>query len=416
MGARVGRNVRIEALLVGPSNSPSVSGRRAARTVPRFRRMNDLDEARWRAVEGRDECVAGVFVYAVTTTGVYCRPGCGARRPLRRNVEFFATPEEAQASGYRACARCRPDRDRASDPTVAAVIAACRRFEHLGDDESVASVAADVGLSERHLRRRFTELVGVPIGGYLRAQRADATRGALRAGQGVTDAVVESGFGSFRAFYEHGATRLGMTPGRYRDGGRGERIRYTSIDTPLGFVVAACTARGVCAVRLGPSEAALVKELGSEFPHATIERDDDGLVAVAHVLAGAVRGDDDPTVLPLDLEGTAFQIRVWEVLRSIPVGETQTYSQVAAALGEPRAVRAVASACAANGAALTVPCHRVVRRDGTLGGYRWGVATKRALLAVESSRGGARRETIAPTRAKRDETQRSPSAALQTLR
>jgi len=356
--------------------------------------MSQLDDVRWRAVEGRDERSAGVFVYAVRTTGVYCRPGCGARRPLRRNVEFFTTPSEAATSGYRACARCRPDRDRASDPTVAAVIAACRRLERPDVDQSVGSVAADVGLSERHLRRRFAELVGVPIGAYQRAQRAAASRTALRAGGGVTDAVVASGFGSFRAFYDHGAASLGMTPGRYRDGGRGERIRYTSVDTPLGVVLAGCTTRGVCAVRLGSSEAALRRQLAEEFPRAVLERDDDGLVAVARVLAAAVRGDEDPTVLPLDLEGTAFQIRVWEALRSIPVGETRTYAQVAAAIGEPRAARAVASACAANGVALAVPCHRVVRRDGSLGGYRWGLPTKAALLDAETGRGAAGRAMI----------------------
>jgi AraC family transcriptional regulator of adaptative response/methylated-DNA-[protein]-cysteine methyltransferase len=201
----------------------------------------------------------------------------------------------------------------------------------------------------------------------------------------VTDAAFEAGYGSSRAFYEHGATRLGMTPSRYRSGGAGERIRYTSMVTPIGVVVAASTVRGVCAVRVGSDEAALVAEVAAEFPEAVVERDDDGLGEVAVVLAGAVRGDDDATVLPVDLQGTAVQVRVWEALRAIPAGDTRSYSEVAVEIGAPTAVRAVAGACAANPAALVVPCHRVVRQDGSLGGYRWGVATKQALLDAEAS-------------------------------
>ncbi|HET9058845.1 MAG TPA: methylated-DNA--[protein]-cysteine S-methyltransferase [Acidimicrobiales bacterium] len=347
--------------------------------------MEDLVDARWRAVEARDGRLAGVFVYAVRSTGVYCRPGCGARRPLRANVEFFATPAEATNAGYRACRRCRPELDRVAGPTVAAVIAVCRRLEQPDVDRDIATMAAEMGWSERHLRRRFTEVVGVPIGSYLRAQQADRARGALRAGMAVTDAAFTAGYGSSRAFYEHGATRLGMTPARYRAGGAGERISYTSMVTPIGVVVAASTARGVCAVRLGPDETALVAEIAAEFPKALLERDDDGLGPVAVVLAGAVRGDGDGTVLPMDLRGTAFQVRVWEALRAIPSGDTRSYTEVASRIGMPSAVRAVARACAANPAAVAVPCHRVVRQDGSLGGYRWGLATKQALLAIEAA-------------------------------
>ena len=246
-------------------------------------------------------------------------------------------------------------------------------------------MAGGLGWSERHLRRRFSEVVGVPVGSYLRAQQAERVRAALRAGMPVTDAAFEAGYGSSRAFYEHGAARLGMTPARYRSGGAGERIGYTSMVTPIGVVVAASTARGVCAVRVGSNEAALVAEIAAEFPEALVERDDDGLGDIAVVLAGAVRGDDDATVLPVDLQGTAFQVRVWEALRAIPAGVTRSYADVAAGIGAPRAVRAVAGACAANPAALAVPCHRVVRQDGSLGGYRWGIATKRALLVAEAA-------------------------------
>ena len=336
-------------------------------------------------MEARDGRLAGVFVYAVRSTGVYCRPGCGARRPLRRNVEFFATPAEAMGAGYRACRRCCPERDRVIDPAVAAVIAVCRRLEHPDPARDLAAMAAGLGWSERHLRRRFSEVVGVPIGSYLRAQQAQRARGALRTGMPVTDAAFEAGYGSSRAFYEHGATRLGMTPARYRSGGAGERIGYTSMVTPIGVVVAASTARGVCAVRVGSNEAALVVEIAAEFPKALVERDDEGLGDVAVILAGAVRGDDDATVLPVDLQGTAFQVRVWEALRAIPSGQTRSYTEVAADIGVPTAVRAVAGACAANPAALVVPSHRVVRQDGSLGGYRWGTATKQALLGVETA-------------------------------
>ncbi len=362
----------------------SASGKHAADAVPRLLRMEQLDDARWRAVEARDESVAGLFVYAVRTTNVFCRPGCSARRPLRRNVEFFLTPTDAAARGYRACQRCRPEDARAQAPVVSAVIATCRELER-PDARSVTEIAHDVGYSERQLRRSFTEIVGVSMSEYRRAHRAARTRAALRDGTSVTHAVIESGYGSFRGFYEHAGAQLGMTARQYRDGARGEHLRYTTVSTPIGVVMAACTQRGVCAVRIGPDEAALEKDVAAEFPLATVERDDAGLVEVASVLAGAVRGDADPTLLPLDVVGTAFQIRVWEALRQIPTGETRTYSEVAAQIGAPSAVRAVASACAANSAALTIPCHRVIRSDGSLGGYRWGIGAKSALLSAEAT-------------------------------
>ncbi|MFI5036697.1 MAG: bifunctional transcriptional activator/DNA repair enzyme AdaA [Acidimicrobiales bacterium] len=346
--------------------------------------MGQLDDARWRAVEGRDDRRAGVFVYGVNTTGVYCRPGCAARRPRRENVTFFPTPGAARAAGFRACRRCRPDASGEADPAVAAVVTACRRLESDGV-ASVVALAGELGYSERHLRRLFAEVVGVSIGGYARAVRSDRARAALRRGSSVTDAVADAGYGSYRAFYEHGAPRLGMAPGRYREGGRGERIAYTSVATPLGVVVAASTAAGVCSVRLGPDEAVLTKLLADEFRNALLERDDEGLRELALVLAGAVRGERDAGRLPLDVAGTAFQIRVWEALRRIPAGETRSYSQVALEIGAPRAVRAVGSACGANPVAIAVPCHRVVRRDGSLGGYRWGVAAKARLLAAEAA-------------------------------
>jgi AraC family transcriptional regulator of adaptative response/methylated-DNA-[protein]-cysteine methyltransferase len=251
------------------------------------------------------------------------------------------------------------------------------------DTASFPTLAAELGYSERHLRRRFHEVIGVSVGTYARAYKAERIREKLRAGTPVTSAVFDAGYGSMRAFYEHGAPTLGMTPGRYRDGGRGEHITFTSVETPLGWVVAARTTRGVCAVRIGPDEVELVKGLTEEFPNALVERDDVGMTQVTGVLSAAVRGERDATDLPLDLAGTAFQLRVWAALRAIPLGETRTYSEVAQEIGAPSAVRAVASACAANEVALTVPCHRVLRKDGSMGGYRWGVDVKEKLLAAE---------------------------------
>jgi AraC family transcriptional regulator of adaptative response/methylated-DNA-[protein]-cysteine methyltransferase len=353
--------------------------------VPKVRRMDDLNEVRWIAVQSRDTAMAGCFVYAVRTTGIYCRPGCGARRPLRVNVEFFSTNDDARAKGYRACGRCRPDETRHIDPATDAVIATCREVERTRGGVNVATLAGQLGYSEGHLRRRFRAVVGVSLASYAREYQTIRVRETLRSGASVTDAVFDAGYRSVSVFYERSAPRLGMTPARYRGGARGELIRYTSVETPVGVVLAASTHRGVCSIRIGPDEEVLAQGLRDEFPHAMIERDDDGLSDVALVLAGAIRGDVDAHSLPLDLAGTAFQIRVWEELRTIPAGETRTYSDVANQIGSPRSVRAVASACAANNVALAVPCHRVVRRDGSLGGYRWGLPVKEALLLAEGS-------------------------------
>lgn len=363
--------------------SKSEIGTRSRRFLNRLRTMSELEESRWRAVAERDETLIGCFVYAVASTKVYCRPGCGSRRPLRENVQFFATPEEAIVAGYRACRRCQPDGFVASDPSMEAIIATCRQLARPDNKESVASIAARLGYSERHLRRRFLDIIGVTMSVYERAQKSNRVRENLREGSSVMEAMMDAGYGSTRAFYEHGAPRLGMSPGRYRDGARGERVRYTVVETGLGSVVVAATEQGVCSVKLGTDSIGLVKGLKAEFPLATMVRDDEGLCEVASVLESATRGVANAARLPLDLAGTAFQIRVWETLRAIPLGETRTYSEVAQEIGQPRAVRAVALACAANEAALAIPCHRVIRRDGSLGGYRWGIEVKEALLAAE---------------------------------
>lgn len=361
----------------------SESGKRCGSGSHKLRTVSELDELRWSAVTTRDATASGVFVYAVKSTGVFCRPGCASRRPLRRNVEFFATPVEAVAAGFRACRRCRPDEGIVRDHAADSVIELCRRIEHATRTIDVVAFAAEHGYSERHLRRKFVEIMGVSVTTYARITRIERVRDSLQAKAPVTQAIVDAGYGSSRAFYDNGASQLGMAPRQYRDGGVGERIVFTSLATPIGAVVAAATARGVCAVRIGSDEATIIRELNVEFSNASLVRDDDALVDVARILAGAVRGEAGAASLPMDLEGTAFQMRVWDVLRRIPVGETRTYSEVAAHIGSPRAVRAVGSACAANPAAIAVPCHRVIRHDGTLGGYRWGLETKETLLNAE---------------------------------
>ena len=358
-------------------------GERPAHDSRRLPVVNDLDENRWNAVLARDVSVRDVFVYAVATTGVFCRPGCSSRRPLRHNVTFFSTPDEARAAKYRACYRCRPEESRVSDPSLAGVIALCRLIEGAHDRVDVGAFAAEIGYSERHLRRRFCEVLGVSVANYARSQSVEKARRALRGDGAVTQAIYEAGFGSSRAFYESAVPRLGMSPTSYRAGAAGQRISFTTLSTPLGIVLAARTERGVCAVRIGPDEIALHDELAAEFPLATLERDDEGLFTLAQCLASAVRGESDATRLPVDVAGTAFQMRVWETLRAIPSGSTLTYSQLAARVGAPRAARAVGSACAANPVALVVPCHRVIRHDGSLGGYRWGLDLKERLLEVE---------------------------------
>ena len=330
----------------------------------------------------RDHDVDGAFVYAVSTTGIYCVARCAARRPLRENVTFFNTAAEARLAGYRACRRCRPDERRPLEPAIVAVIELCRRLEE-DPNTDVDDYASEVGYNARHLRRRFDSLLGVSVVDYAQAQRATRVRATLRGDATVAEAAYHAGYGSSRAFYEHAAPRLGMSPRTFRSGGAGEHITYTSRRTGLGVVLAATTARGVCAVRIGPDEGALESELTAEFPQAVIERDDEGLRELSNCIEHAARGQGT-TALPLDLAGTAFQLKVWRALLDIPLGTTLTYAQVAERIGAPRAVRAVGSACGANPAALLVPCHRVVRRDGTLGGYRWGLEVKAALLDLES--------------------------------
>lgn len=349
----------------------------------------ETDDNRWRAVVDRDRGADGRFVYAVASTGIFCRPSCPSRKPRRERVSFFATPDEAVASGYRPCRRCSPAGDGSDDPWPARIRLACRYLSRAGSPLTLAALARRVGGSPFHLQRNFKRLVGVTPRDFADARRFELVRRALRSLPDVTTAVATAGYGSSSRFYERAVPRLGMSPSRYRAGGTGEAIRYAVVPSPLGRVLVAATPRGVCAVWLGDSAAALVHKLGEEFPHAHLTDDASALSEWARQVVDHLAGGLPALELPLDVRATAFQWRVWTALRAIPAGETRTYAEVAATIGQPRAARAVARACATNPVALVVPCHRVVPAGGGVGGYRWGEARKQALLAREQSPTGA---------------------------
>ena len=342
------------------------------------------DGARWRALCARDRRWDGRFVFAVRTTGVYCRPSCPARRPLRKNVAFFAEPDAAEKAGFRACRRCRPRETGAGDPRAAMVAAACRLLAEERDQPwRLSALAKAVGVGPRHLLRTFKDALGVTPRQYAEARRMAAFKGRLRGGDSVTGAMYDVGFGSSSRLYEDVQGRLGMTPATYRRGGRGMSIGYTVATSPLGRLLVAATERGVAAVSLGDSESALEAALRKEYPQAEIRRDDAGLQRWVSLVLDEIAGARPRVDLPLDVQATAFQHRVWKELRAIPRGETRSYAEVARRIGRPTAARAVARACASNRVAVVVPCHRVVATGGGVGGYRWGVARKKALLASE---------------------------------
>ncbi len=380
---------------------PTVFAPRATRTVPHVATPALDAERAWAALVARDRAADGSFVYGVRTTGVYCRPSCASRRPRRENVAFFADTASAAAAGFRACKRCRPDAPAESEP--AAITRARAHIDaHLaahGDAPlPLAELAAAVGMSAAHLQRTFTRVVGLSPRAYRDAQRLARLKERLRAGDTVSRATFEAGFAASSGVYAHADRALGMSPSAWRHGGRGEQVAYAIEPTRLGLLLVAATARGVCAVALGDDDAALAEWLRGELPAAALTRDTDDppaqgapeVAAYARAIAWWVDGDTsgDATLqaLPVDLAGTEFQQRVWRALRAIPYGATRTYAALAREIGAPRAVRAVASACAANRVALVLPCHRVVRGDGATGGYRWGAERKAALLAHE--RGG----------------------------
>ena len=344
------------------------------------------DPARaWKAVLSRDAASDGLFVFGVSTTGVYCRPSCPARRPLRENVSFFAGPGEAEAAGLRPCLRCRP----ASTEPAAAVRAVQRALAfleaHTGENVPLPALARVAGLSPFHLQRTFKKLVGVTPKRYADARRADRLRALLRNGSSVADASFEAGYGSSSRAYTHASRHLGTTPARYRRGGRGLHVRYTILPTPLGRLLVGATDRGVCSVMLADADRALEANLRSEYPEALIEKAPEALAEWASLIAGSLSKAVDLSGIPLDLRATTFQRRIFEALRAIPRGETRSYAELAASVGRPTAVRAAASACARNPVALVVPCHRIVRSDGGLGGYRWGIERKKEILESEGA-------------------------------
>lgn len=342
----------------------------------------------WSAVLRRDRALDGAFVFAVSTTGIYCRPSCPARRPLRRHVSFYATSTEAERAGYRACLRCRPTV--VPDPAQAWTDLVRRLLDaaaHAGDPApTLSALAREVGVSASHLQRTFKARVGLSPAEYARAARVARFRRAARSG-GVLDAAFAAGYGSSRALYDD-ARRLGLTPAAYRRGGRGVHIAYTIVAGLGGHVLVAASARGVVRVDLGSSKRGLATALARDLPSAEIVRDDRGLAPLARVVLRAARGA--PVEVPLDLRGTALQLRVWRALRAVPSGETRSYGELARDAGAPRAVRAVARACGANPVAVLVPCHRAVAKDGALTGYRWGLERKAALLAAERRRSSRR--------------------------
>ncbi len=332
----------------------------------------------------RDPRADGGFVYAVRTTGVYCRPSCPARQPRPQNVQIFADCVAAERAGYRACKRCQPNAPAVVDRRATMVAALCRVIEASEEPPSLAVLAAHAGKSPVHVHRVFKAVTGLTPRAYAAAHRAGRVRAALTERATITEAILCAGYGSSSRFYAQTGDVLGMTPTQYRAGGEGMEIQFTVARCSLGSLLVAATVRGVCAMLLGDEPRQLIGDLEQRFDRATLRRSDASLGAL---VAAAVRMVDEPRAgveLPLDVQGTAFQRRVWQALREIPVGSTTSYAELASRIGQPRAVRAVAQACAANPVAVAIPCHRVVRSDGDPSGYRWGATRKRALLAKES--------------------------------
>jgi AraC family transcriptional regulator, regulatory protein of adaptative response / methylated-DNA-[protein]-cysteine methyltransferase len=344
----------------------------------------DTEDARYEAVRTRDRGGDGHFWVGVHTTGVYCRPSCAARTPLRRNVSFFGSIEAARAAGLRPCKRCRPDEQ---DRNAALAADAARAIESALDAgnpvPSLAALAEGAKLSRFHLHRVFKSATGLTPAAYAAAARARRMHAALPNAGSVTEAIYQAGYSSNGRFYESDA--LGMTPTAFRAGGAGETIRFAVCDCSLGAVLTAATTKGVCAVILGDDPEAMVHELQDRFPRANLIGADPSFEQLVGRVVRAIEQPGANGDLPLDVRGTAFQRRVWQALRAIPPGRTTTYAEIAASIGAPNAIRAVGTACGANPVAVVIPCHRVVRTDGGLGGYRWGLGRKRALLARESS-------------------------------
>jgi AraC family transcriptional regulator of adaptative response/methylated-DNA-[protein]-cysteine methyltransferase len=342
----------------------------------------------WTAFEARDAGADGRFVVAVLSTGIYCKPSCPARRPKRENVRFYPVCEAAERAGYRACKRCRPNLVEAANPRLAAIRKAARLIDEADAIPTLTMLGRAVGISPHHLQRLFTEIVGVSPRAYGEAKRVARLKADLKAGEPVAQAMYGAGYGSASRLYEKAKAELGMTPARYRKGGVGEEVRFAIKKSPLDLLMVAATERGVCMIALGEDEAKLTRRLQAEFPEAAVARDEAGLGAYVEPILRHLSGKLPHLALPIDIRATAFQRRVWQELQRIPAGETASYREVARRIGKPKAVRAVANACASNPVALVIPCHRVIRANGELGGYGWGPKRKQALLARERREAG----------------------------
>lgn len=341
-------------------------------------------EVYWRAVQERDARFDGAFVFAVKTTGIFCRPSCTARPAKRENVEFFQAAESAEFRGFRACLRCKPKQADRTDPQVETVLKA---IELMSEDTelSLDDISREIGISPFHFQRTFKEIVGVSPKKYAEAKRMEKFKDELRGGSDVVTAMYEAGYGSSSRLYEKAAAELGMTPAVYKKGGKGMNINYVITDCELGKLLVARTKRGICSVTFGDDAEAMREALDREYPNAEISADDKDLKNAVDAILKYLAGKNKRLVLPLDLKATAFQLQVWEFLRKIPYGETRSYSEVAEAIGDRKKVRAVAQACAKNRVAMVIPCHRVVASDGKLSGYRWGVERKKRLLENEKA-------------------------------
>jgi AraC family transcriptional regulator, regulatory protein of adaptative response / methylated-DNA-[protein]-cysteine methyltransferase len=342
------------------------------------------DEERWAAVQRRDAGADGVFYYSVLTTGVYCRPSCGARLPRRENVGFHASCAAAERAGFRPCKRCRPNEPALPERRAAAIAEACRLIETAEEMPDLDALAGTAGMSRFHFHRVFKAATGVTPKAYAAARRAERLRAGLVESGTVTEAIYGAGFNSSGRFYAASSSMLGMTPSKFRAGGEGVHIRFALGECSLGSILVAATEKGVCAIMFGDDPAALLRDLEDRFPRAELLGADPSFEETVAKVVGFVEAPALGLDLPLDLRGTAFQQRVWQALRKIPAGSTVSYAEIARRIGAPKAVRAVAQACAQNALAVAIPCHRVVRTDGAVSGYRWGVERKLALIEREA--------------------------------
>ncbi|MBV6417467.1 MAG: Bifunctional transcriptional activator/DNA repair enzyme Ada [Steroidobacteraceae bacterium] len=343
-----------------------------------------INDPRWPAIVARDRAADGRFFYAVRTTGIYCRPSCPSRRARPGNVRFFDTREAAERAGFRACRRCRPDAASPAAIQAAWVAAACRQIEAANEVPTLATLAARANVSPYHFHRTFRAITGVTPKQYAAARRGERLRSELSRAGSVTDAIYGAGYNSNGRFYEEADAVLGMTASAYRAGGAHTAMRFAVGQCSLGAILVAASARGICAILLGDDPQALTRQLQDQFPKAELIGGDADFERVVARVVGFVESPGQGLGLPLDVRGTAFQRRVWQALRAIPAGETASYREIAERIGAPKAVRAVGQACGANHLAVAIPCHRVVRTDGDLSGYRWGIERKRTLLAREA--------------------------------